>query len=78
MALVPDEPAEIRIQLARQEFLTEKAVLKIPDETLGIEGDEEGNGTDNAKKEFDIHTYHKDEGAVRATYRSNYRLSEQS
>jgi hypothetical protein len=77
MALVPDEPQEIRIQLARQEFLTEKAILKIPDDSLGsgensAENDPEGNLT----KEFDIHTYHKEEGSVRATYRSNYRVSE--
>jgi len=76
MALVPDEPAEIHIQLARQEFMTEKAVLKIPDDTLGLGDDIDGVGSgDKVGKEFDIHTYHKDEGSVRATFRSNYRLS---
>ena len=75
MALVPDEPAEIRIQLARQDFLVEKAILKIPDETLGGGGDD-GDKSDLVGQEYDIHTYHKDEGSVRATYRSNYRLSE--
>jgi hypothetical protein len=72
MALVPDEPAEIRIQLARQEFMMEKAVLKLPDDQLGNDDDE----NDDGPKEFDIHTYHKDEGSVRATYRSKYRMSE--
>lgn len=77
MAIVPDEPEEIRIQLARQEFLTEKAILKIPDEVLGDENDNVVNDPEgNASKEFDIHTYHKSEGSVRATYRSNYRISE--
>ena len=71
-------PEEIRIQLARQEFLTEKAVLKLPDDALGNTEDAviDPNDPGNSAKEFDIHSYHQEDGHVRATYRSNYRISE--
>ena len=76
MALVPDEPEEIRIQQARQQFLIEKAILKLPDETLGDDEDSADNDPDgNSKKVFDIHTYHRDNDDVRASFRSNYRVS---
>lgn len=83
MALVPDEPQEIRIQLARQEFLTEKAILKLPDEVLGSNNNDDDDGVgvatsdpmSNASKEFDIHTYHKTEGVGKASYNSNFRMS---
>lgn len=74
MALVPDEPQEVRIQLARQDFLTEKAVLKRPDDNLGT--GERGNGDISEEgKEFDIRSYHKDEGRARANFRSKFRTS---
>lgn len=37
-----------------------------------INKDPEGNG----QKVFDIHSYHREEGHVRATYLSSYRMSD--
>lgn len=77
MSLVPDKPVEIQIQRARQQFMTEKAVLKIADDKLGVEEDIDSvDGVDaegNSPKVFDIHTYHKSYNDVRAKFRSTYR-----
>lgn len=67
MALVPDEPKEITIQLSRMEFITQKAVRLIPDDSLG--GEEDTNGDmDNKGFDHHLHSYVWSEGDSRAEY----------
>ena len=37
MALVPDDPIEVTIQMARADFITQKVIRHIPDDVLGDE-----------------------------------------
>lgn len=66
MALVPDEPQEITIQLARNEFMTQRAVRLMPDDILGCDDSPEWEG----EKPFNYnpHSYVWSPDAVRAAF----------
>jgi hypothetical protein len=58
MAVVPDIPHEVDIQIQRSEFLAEKVVMRIPDDSLGEDvRDDDSRVGDGATDRFPIHSF---------------------
>lgn len=55
MAMVPDDPVETTIQIARAEVMTQKAIRYVPDDVLG--GEDENGGGHNALLVFKPSSY---------------------